>query len=129
MTHWQPYKPNDAEPWDLRRVVHLHRRVVFGPAWSEIERDLKDDPQQAVSRVLNKECRQQCVPDDSLKLANLIGDSAALGERSDVSRPIQRATLRWTCREELSGNAVIRAAKSEDLRPAARLCVSVWYDV
>ncbi len=77
MTHWQPYKPNDAEPWDLRRVVHLHRRVVFGPAWSEIERDLKDDPQQAVSRVMNKECRQQCVPDDSLKLANLIGDSAA----------------------------------------------------
>lgn len=77
MTHWQVYQPRAAEPWNLRRVVHLHRRVVFGATQLEIERDLNDDPQQAVSRVLSGECRLNGVPEGFDRLAAIIGDSAA----------------------------------------------------
>jgi hypothetical protein len=36
---WAPYVPDDAMPWDLRRVVHLHRRAGFAATWDEIRRD------------------------------------------------------------------------------------------
>ena len=39
---WTPYEPDDDAPWNLRRVVHLHRRVVFGACWTEIQRDLAE---------------------------------------------------------------------------------------
>lgn len=26
---WRPYTPSKETPWDLRRVVHLHRRAGF----------------------------------------------------------------------------------------------------
>ena len=26
---WAPYSPDDKAPWNLRRVVHLHRRAGF----------------------------------------------------------------------------------------------------
>jgi hypothetical protein len=30
---WAPYAPGGAEPWNLRRVVHLHRRAGFAATW------------------------------------------------------------------------------------------------
>ena len=39
-------------PWDLRRVVHLHRRAGFAATWAEIQRDLKDGPEASIERVL-----------------------------------------------------------------------------
>ena len=38
---WAAYIPSDQSPWNLRRVVHLHRRAGFAATWSEIQRDLK----------------------------------------------------------------------------------------
>jgi hypothetical protein len=35
---WAPYVPDDEAPWDLRRVVHLHRRAGFAATWGEIRR-------------------------------------------------------------------------------------------
>jgi hypothetical protein len=29
---WAPYGPTPGSPWDLRRVVHLHRRAGFAAA-------------------------------------------------------------------------------------------------
>jgi uncharacterized protein (DUF1800 family) len=49
---WEPYSPSPDIPWDLRRVVHLHRRAGFAATWGEIRRDLKDGPQASVDRVL-----------------------------------------------------------------------------
>jgi uncharacterized protein (DUF1800 family) len=49
---WAPYVPDDKTPWDLRRVVHLHRRAAFAGTWDELQRDLKDGPEQAVGRLL-----------------------------------------------------------------------------
>jgi hypothetical protein len=36
-THsWAPYAPDGEAPWDLRRVVHLHRRAGFAATWGEM---------------------------------------------------------------------------------------------
>ena len=46
-----PYVASDEAPWNLRRVVHLHRRAGFAATWDEIQRDLKDGPQAGLDRV------------------------------------------------------------------------------
>jgi uncharacterized protein (DUF1800 family) len=49
---WAAYSPDDRQPWDLMRVVHLHRRVAFAGTWGELQRDLADGPDQAIRRML-----------------------------------------------------------------------------
>jgi uncharacterized protein (DUF1800 family) len=51
-TPWAPFEPSAADPWDLRKVAHLHRRAGFGATWSELERDLKSGPAESVARLL-----------------------------------------------------------------------------
>ncbi len=53
MAHpWTVYEPTPDEPWNLRRVVHLHRRAGFAATWSEIQRDLADGPEASITRLL-----------------------------------------------------------------------------
>jgi len=61
---WEPYTPTAAEPWDLRRVVHLHRRAGFAATWGEVQRDLKDGPEKSVGRLLAGQSRIEGVPKD-----------------------------------------------------------------
>jgi uncharacterized protein (DUF1800 family) len=49
---WASFAPSAAEPWDLKKVAHLHRRAGFGATWAELQRDLKDGPAPAVERLL-----------------------------------------------------------------------------
>jgi len=49
---WEPYEPDETMPWNLRRVVHLHRRAGFAATWREIQRDLKDGPSTSVQRLI-----------------------------------------------------------------------------
>jgi uncharacterized protein (DUF1800 family) len=49
---WAPYEPTTDDPWDLRKVGHLHRRAGFGATWAEFQRDLKDGPAASVERFL-----------------------------------------------------------------------------
>jgi uncharacterized protein (DUF1800 family) len=49
---WIAYAPETDGPWDLARVVHLHRRAGFAATWREIQRDLKDGPGRSIERVL-----------------------------------------------------------------------------
>jgi uncharacterized protein (DUF1800 family) len=49
---WAPYQPTPQDPWDLRKVAHLHRRAGFGATWAELQRDLKDGPEASVERLL-----------------------------------------------------------------------------
>ena len=37
---WSAYEPTREAPWNLRRVVHLHRRAGFAATWGEIQRDV-----------------------------------------------------------------------------------------
>jgi uncharacterized protein (DUF1800 family) len=74
---WAPYIPSDQAPWNLRRVVHLHRRAGFAATWGEIQRDLKDGPQASIDRVLAGKAATAGVPGDFGKTADLLGESAA----------------------------------------------------
>ena len=50
---WAVYEPSDDMPWNVRRVVHLHRRAGFGASWQESQRDLADGPSAAVDRLID----------------------------------------------------------------------------
>jgi len=81
---WEPYRPDADTPWDLRRVVHLHRRAAFGGTWGEVWRDLKDDPQAAVGRLVKGEAPRDGVPKDYAQVADMLATAA--GRSGDASR-------------------------------------------
>ncbi len=74
---WASYVPSDKAPWDLRRVVHLHRRAGFAATWGEIQRDLNDGAQASLDRVLAGKAAIDGVPAEFDKTALLLGESAA----------------------------------------------------
>jgi uncharacterized protein (DUF1800 family) len=73
---WAPYEPSGEVPWNVRRVVHLHKRAGFAATWGEIRRDLKDGPKASIDRLLAGKARSQGVPDDFERIAGLLGNSA-----------------------------------------------------
>jgi uncharacterized protein (DUF1800 family) len=81
---WAPYVPGGQVPWDLRRVVHLHRRAGFAATWAEIQRDLKDGPQASIDRVLAGKAATVGVAEEFQKTADLLGESA--GPSGDPGR-------------------------------------------
>jgi uncharacterized protein (DUF1800 family) len=52
-TAWAPFVPTLDDPWDLRKVAHLHRRAGFGATRAELERDVAAGPAESVGRFLN----------------------------------------------------------------------------
>jgi uncharacterized protein (DUF1800 family) len=82
MTHaneraWVPYVPDARARWDLRRVVHLHRRAGFAATWSEIQRDLQDGPAKSIDRLLAARPDREGVPERFAALADGLGKAAA----------------------------------------------------
>ena len=73
---WAAYVPDERAPWNVRRVVHLHRRAGFAATAGEIQRDLADGPQKAVERVLKGCSRVEGVPADFDHVAELLGETA-----------------------------------------------------
>jgi uncharacterized protein (DUF1800 family) len=73
---WACYEPTAEAPWDLRRVVHLHRRAGFAATWDELQRDLKDGPEASIDRVLNGKSRARGVPGEFESIATLLADAA-----------------------------------------------------
>src|SRR5947209_18380430 len=75
---WARYQPTAADPWDVRRVVHLHRRAGFAATWDELQRDLADGPGPSIDRLLQGKARAEGVPED-LGLAAL-DDTGSLSD-------------------------------------------------
>jgi hypothetical protein len=73
---WTPYTPDARSPWDLRRVVHLHRRAGFAATRGEIERDLKDGPAASIGRLLAGKACSQGVPADFERVSALLAEAA-----------------------------------------------------
>ena len=73
---WAPYVPDEAMPWDLRRVVHLHRRAGFAATWDELQRDLNDGPEASINRLLEGKSRSCGVPADFAAFADRLADLA-----------------------------------------------------
>ena len=61
-TPWAAYQPSESAPWNLRRVVHLHRCAAFGAPWNVLERDLRDGVGPSVDRLLQGRSREGTVP-------------------------------------------------------------------
>jgi uncharacterized protein (DUF1800 family) len=78
---WTRYRPSPEVPWNLRRVVHLHRRAGFAANWGELQRDLADGPEASITRLLAGKCRSQSVPEDFERTASLLADTAGEPER------------------------------------------------
>src|SRR4051794_15855969 len=76
MESWAPYVSDAEAPWDLRRVVHLHRRAGFAPTWDELQRDLADGPDASIERLLEGESRQYGLLQDFETTAALLADAA-----------------------------------------------------
>jgi uncharacterized protein (DUF1800 family) len=74
---WSPYVSEPEAPWNLRRVVHLHRRAGFAATWSEIQRDLKDGPKASIDRLLAGKAHTEGVPDKFADTADLLATTAA----------------------------------------------------
>jgi uncharacterized protein (DUF1800 family) len=51
-TAWQPYTPEAANPWDLKKVGHVYRRAAFAASWAELQDGLKLGPQDLVTKLL-----------------------------------------------------------------------------
>ncbi|MEA2631213.1 MAG: hypothetical protein QOE66_1432 [Chloroflexota bacterium] len=50
---WVRYEPGADDPWDLRKVAHLHRRAGFGATRAELIRDRDAGPAASVDRLLS----------------------------------------------------------------------------
>ena len=73
---WARYEPDTEEPWDLRRVVHLHRRAGFAATWDELQRDLRDRPEATIARLLEGRSRASGVPEGFEATSTLLADAA-----------------------------------------------------
>ncbi|MFI5454403.1 MAG: DUF1800 family protein [Isosphaerales bacterium] len=73
---WALYVPDEGAPWNLRRVVHLHRRAGFAATWDELQRDLKDGPEASINRLLEGRSRSCGVPDGFAGIADRLADLA-----------------------------------------------------
>src|SRR5438105_13702107 len=73
--YWAPYTPDERAPWDLRRVVHLHRRAGFAGTWAELQRDLKDGPGPSIDRLLTGKAALHS-PGEFASTADLLADAA-----------------------------------------------------
>ena len=49
---WARYVPSDAAPWNLARVVHLHRRAGFAATWSRDRARSARGTEPSVTRLL-----------------------------------------------------------------------------
>ncbi len=81
---WTAYEPGEQSPWNLRRVVHLHRRAGFAATWGELQRDLKEGPQASVDRLLKSKAHSEGVADEFVPIAKALGEQAV--DASDAAR-------------------------------------------
>ena len=87
-------------PWNLRRVVHLHRRAGFAATWDEIQRDLNDGPEASINRLLDGKSRSCGVPVDFAAFADAwpTGPSpppSPVASRPGGSTACSSAPTRW----------------------------------
>jgi Protein of unknown function (DUF1800) len=83
---WAPYQPSPDAPWNLRRVVHLHRRAGFAASWLEIERDLAQGPDKSAARLLEGKTRTPGAPEpeEFERISTVLADAAIAS--SDAGR-------------------------------------------
>jgi len=82
-SHWIEYRPTKKMPWNLRRVVHLHRRAGFAATWKELQRDLQEGPQASIDRVLNGTTCERAYLEDFEQMSASIAQAAVRANQPD----------------------------------------------
>jgi uncharacterized protein (DUF1800 family) len=133
---WAPYAPDQQMPWNLRRVVHLHRRAGFAGTWPELQRDLKEGPAASVERFPTGQASTAVSPSFAAT-ADLLAEAG--GAAGDIGRvkawwfyrmlfgpdPLgEKLTLLWhnhfaTANSKVQ-NAALMQRQNETLRRLAR---------
>src|SRR5438105_2576978 len=49
---WQPWRPDDNQPWSIRWAGHLFHRAAFGGTLDGVRRAVKDGPEATLDRLL-----------------------------------------------------------------------------
>ncbi|MEX2137751.1 MAG: DUF1800 domain-containing protein [Pirellulales bacterium] len=98
---WSPCEPTSKDPWDLRKVAHLHRRAGFGASWAELQRDLAEGPAESIERLLHPlaEDEQFRRVADALKQA-----TGALRDNYAAPRDSRPARVWWLYRMAYGGD-------------------------
>ena len=136
---WDRFVPTADAPWDLRRVVHLHRRAGFAASWSELQRDLADGPETSIRRLLQGRTQPTGAPlaEEFERIAGILGEAAiATGDASRLKAwwfyrllylpdPLgERLTLMWHNHFATSilkvGDPTAMRRQNERLRSPAR---------
>lgn len=73
---WAAYRPSDATPWDLRRVVHLHRRAGFAANWDQLRQALEDGPEASIGRILDGTAHSSNIPEGFERTAEALAEDA-----------------------------------------------------
>jgi uncharacterized protein (DUF1800 family) len=76
LKHWDAYEPDAKTPWNLKRVVHLHRRAAFAAPANVIQKDLSAGPEESVARLLKGESKAH-TPGDFAATADMLTEAAA----------------------------------------------------
>jgi uncharacterized protein (DUF1800 family) len=76
LKHWDAYEPDAKAPWDLRRVVHLHRRAAFAAPWDVLQKDAKDGPGASIDRLL-KGASKAHTPGEFAATSDVLVEAAA----------------------------------------------------
>jgi Protein of unknown function (DUF1800) len=90
--NWAPYRPSGEAPWNLPRVVHLHRRAGFAATWNELQRDLADGPEASIARLLSGKARSEGQVENFQEIANQL---QAEGNPGLVQREDPRPLKAW----------------------------------
>jgi uncharacterized protein (DUF1800 family) len=90
---WKPFEATGDEPWDLRKVAHLHRRAGFGVNQRQLQRDLQSGPAESIGRLLDP-------PDDNapfLQVSDAMLHAAGGSGESDTfsSNDASRRGAEW----------------------------------
>lgn len=89
--HWEPYAPSERTPWNLKRVVHLHRRAGFGATWPETQRDLREGPEASIGRLVRGDAAVKPGTD-------FAATAARLSEAAVVAPSARRLKAAWLYR-------------------------------
>jgi uncharacterized protein (DUF1800 family) len=102
---WEPYVPTAKDPWDLKKVAHLHRRAGFGATWAELHRDVQGGPEAAIGRLLDSPAETAEMQEVLLGLRDGVRDALDRDDRLqaywmnrlllDPDRLREKMTLFW----------------------------------
>jgi uncharacterized protein (DUF1800 family) len=77
---WAIYDPSPGDPWDLRKVTHLHRRAGFGATRSELVRDVAAGPEASVARLF----QPAILPSEELEAIDGLRQTARASSNLDL---------------------------------------------